>query len=377
MPSLQFENEAMNCGERKVGRAPSVRPDRRRPLPGIADDIEHVNVRAGRARRRRRHRPDDPASAPGVHDQHPHGDLCRGHRLPLRLLRGRRRRGQGSLDLRPDRSRPARRGRQRLGRRGRAAVPLRRPRRAQVELRRRRARRPHRRAALVYDVSDPTPPVEIANTGGRRSHGRARPTASTTSSTTTPSTPTPPLPPGRGSVARQRQHPARHRGGLRGPRLRDGGLVPDLGQAMDGSDGSIVPLAKVELADLGTYPLPVGAFCSAHWFDYHQSGIVSVGYYGGGPVHRRHRPAAPTSHGLRGSAPRRSGTLLGPGLQLRAWRPARRPISPTPSTWSGPRRARRGRRRRRRGRGPDPVLLPAVARGPTAVADAAPVGLLG
>ena len=51
---------------------------------------------------------------------------------------------------------------------------------------------------------------------------------------------------------------------------------------LDGSEGSIVPLDKVELSDLGSFPVPQYAFCSAHWFDYHQSGIVAVGYYGGG-----------------------------------------------------------------------------------------------
>lgn len=51
---------------------------------------------------------------------------------------------------------------------------------------------------------------------------------------------------------------------------------------LDGTPEAIVPLDKVELADLGTFALPVGAFCSAHWFDYHPSGIVAVGYYGGG-----------------------------------------------------------------------------------------------
>ena len=43
-----------------------------------------------------------------------------------------------------------------------------------------------------------------------------------------------------------------------------------------------MPLDKVELSDLGTYPLPQGAFCSAHWFSYHPSGIVAAGFYGGG-----------------------------------------------------------------------------------------------
>ncbi len=52
----------------------------------------------------------------------------------------------------------------------------------------------------------------------------------------------------------------------------------------DRPDG-IKPLDKVELADLGgptDFVPPVGTFCSAHWFDYHQSGIAAVGYYGGG-----------------------------------------------------------------------------------------------
>jgi hypothetical protein len=38
----------------------------------------------------------------------------------------------------------------------------------------------------------------------------------------------------------------------------------------------------VELADLGSFPVPQYAFCSAHWFDYHPSGIVTAGFYGGG-----------------------------------------------------------------------------------------------
>jgi len=50
---------------------------------------------------------------------------------------------------------------------------------------------------------------------------------------------------------------------------------------------AITPLDKVELADLQAeqdlnLDQPVGTFCSAHWFDYHPSGIVAIGYYGGG-----------------------------------------------------------------------------------------------
>ncbi len=52
--------------------------------------------------------------------------------------------------------------------------------------------------------------------------------------------------------------------------------------SLSGAPSAIRPLDKVELADLGSYPLPVGAFCSAHWFDVHPSGIAAVGFYGGG-----------------------------------------------------------------------------------------------
>ena len=48
---------------------------------------------------------------------------------------------------------------------------------------------------------------------------------------------------------------------------------------------AITPLDKVELTDLGGPAegiTPQGGFCSAHWFDYHQTGIVAVAYYNGG-----------------------------------------------------------------------------------------------
>ena len=49
---------------------------------------------------------------------------------------------------------------------------------------------------------------------------------------------------------------------------------------------------KVEVADLGSFPLPVGGFCSAHWFDFHPSGIVTVGFYGGGIASARQTRAS-------------------------------------------------------------------------------------
>ncbi|QNN52911.1 hypothetical protein [Nocardioides mesophilus] len=51
---------------------------------------------------------------------------------------------------------------------------------------------------------------------------------------------------------------------------------------LDGTPDAIVPLDKVELSDLGTFPVPQYAFCSSHWFDFHPSGIVTAGFYGGG-----------------------------------------------------------------------------------------------
>ena len=51
---------------------------------------------------------------------------------------------------------------------------------------------------------------------------------------------------------------------------------------LDGRPGGIVPLDKVELSDLGNFPLPQGAFCSSHWFDWNASGMVAAGFYGGG-----------------------------------------------------------------------------------------------
>ncbi|MCW2845197.1 MAG: hypothetical protein JWN22_3113 [Nocardioides sp.] len=51
---------------------------------------------------------------------------------------------------------------------------------------------------------------------------------------------------------------------------------------LDGTRSAIVPLDKVELSDLGNFPLPQGSFCSSHWFDFRPGGIVAVGFYGGG-----------------------------------------------------------------------------------------------
>jgi hypothetical protein len=47
--------------------------------------------------------------------------------------------------------------------------------------------------------------------------------------------------------------------------------------------GSIAPLDRKNAADLGGgLTLPAAAFCSAHWFDYHQDGFVAHGFYQAG-----------------------------------------------------------------------------------------------
>jgi hypothetical protein len=53
--------------------------------------------------------------------------------------------------------------------------------------------------------------------------------------------------------------------------------------AVPGS-GTISPLdaSNVPAEFGGGLTLPAGAFCSAHWFDYHQSGILAQGFYAGG-----------------------------------------------------------------------------------------------
>jgi hypothetical protein len=44
--------------------------------------------------------------------------------------------------------------------------------------------------------------------------------------------------------------------------------------------GTITPLDIINPVALGDgLSTPVGGFCSAHWFDYHQSGIIAQGYY--------------------------------------------------------------------------------------------------
>jgi len=74
---------------------------------------------------------------------------------------------------------------------------------------------------------------------------------------------------------------------------------------LDGTRNAIVPLDKVELNDLGSFPLPQGAFCSSHWFDWNATGIVAAGFYGGGTQlidARNPRDLKPFGHAVWGAS---------------------------------------------------------------------------
>ena len=155
--------------------------------------------------------------------------------------------------------------------------------------------------SYVFDVRDPLAPVEVANTGAAGDtaregsvnhfndfihHNSFRPNAKAFRPNTSPS-----LANGNILLVTEEDY--------EDPDCATAGSFQTWHiKRLDGSDGSIVPLAKVELADLGTYPIPAGAFCSAHWFDYHPSGIVAIGFYGGGTqLIDVTDPTAPASHG--------------------------------------------------------------------------------
>ena len=49
---------------------------------------------------------------------------------------------------------------------------------------------------------------------------------------------------------------------------------------LEPNQGTLEPLDLINPVALGDgLSTPVGGFCSAHWFDYHQSGIIAQGYY--------------------------------------------------------------------------------------------------
>ena len=193
--------------------------------------------------------------------------------------------------------------------------------------------------SYVYDVSIPTRPVEIANTGAAGDSARERLVQRV--QRLHPPQLLPPqcrrLQAGCDSVAGQRQHPARHRGGLRGPRLHDGGLVPDLAHQADGRLRRLDRAAgQAGAGRPGDVPVAcrgvlLGALVRLPPVRDRVGRLLRRRH----PVHRRHRPArARPATASRGSAPPRSGTATGfRSTTPEAWPRARRPISPTPSTW--------------------------------------------
>lgn len=314
LPSLQFENEAMNCGERKVGKTTQrfalIGVDLYQASPG---DIEHVNDPARGDYELIVVDVSDP-TAPRIRSRVPsttstHTVTCvvdTDCRYVYSAGDDNAVPGQGSFSifdlndldhpievdsdpstagLQPFRSDAVGWGGHKWNFDG-------------------AGRGVHTGAggSYVYDVTNPVRPVEIANTGSAGDSAREGMANGFNN-----------------FIHHNSFHPnaAAFRPDA-APSLANGNILlvteedyedPDCATAgsfqtwhikrLDGSDGSIVPLAKVELADLATYPLPVGAFCSAHWFDYHQSGLVSVGYYGGGTQFIDVTdPLAPSSHGF-------------------------------------------------------------------------------
>lgn len=314
LPSLQFENEAMNCGERKVGKTTQrfalIGVDLYQASPG---DIEHVNDPARGDYELIVVDVSDP-TAPRIRSRVPsttstHTVTCvvdTDCRYVYSAGDDNAVPGQGSFSifdltdldhpievdsdpstagLQPFRSDAVGWGGHKWNFDG-------------------AGRGVHTGAggSYVYDVTNPVRPVEIANTGSAGDSAREGMANGFNN-----------------FIHHNSFHPnaAAFRPDA-APSLANGNILlvteedyedPDCATAgsfqtwhvkrLDGSDGSIVPLAKVELADLATYPLPVGAFCSAHWFDYHQSGLVSVGYYGGGTQFIDVTdPLVPSSHGF-------------------------------------------------------------------------------
>ncbi len=60
----------------------------------------------------------------------------------------------------------------------------------------------------------------------------------------------------------------------------DGAAYRAANPTLEPDKGHMAPLDKINPVMLGDgLSAPVGGFCSAHWFDYHQSGIVAIGFY--------------------------------------------------------------------------------------------------
>ena len=284
LPSAQFENEAMNCGERTTAQG-----KRRFALIGVdlvqasPDDIDHVNVGGGELVVVEVTDPAAPrilSRTPGSTSTHTvacvQASNCRSPTPPVRAA-GRSR----SSTCASSRSR---------------ARSTRTPARPASS----RSARPPRATSGTSAAASATTPAGTAPRSGTSAAPPTRRLITTTGAA------------GRGDDPRYagyndfihhnsfRPNPGRFRAGAK-PSYENGNVLlvteedyeqTDCTQAgsfqtwwvkrLDGTRNAIVPLDKVELSDLGNFPLPQGAFCSAHWFDWNSSGIVAAGFYGGG-----------------------------------------------------------------------------------------------
>ena len=270
----------MNCGERTYAAARYAASrwsaiDLHQVSPG---DIEHVNVGRRRADGRRRHRPGQPedrrprARAPRA----PTPSTCvQQTDCTLRLLR-RRRQHRPVLDLRPARPRPpASRSTPTRRRPACRASPARPPATSGTSTTPGYGTHTGFNGASIVERQQPARTAAGHHDRcGRPGHRPEVPRLERLHPAQLPAPERQGVPQRRRALAGQRQHPAGHRGGLRADRLqpRPARSRPGGSSASTARPNAIVPLDKVELSDLGTYPLPVGAFCSSHWFDFHPSG---------------------------------------------------------------------------------------------------------
>ena len=134
--------------------------------------------------------------------------------------------------------------------------------------------------SAVFDVSDPTAPRLAATTdeNGVRSpwndfihHNSARPNASSFDPAAAPSL-------AKGNVLLVTEEDYENTDCATAGSFQTWQVT-----SLDGTPGTIHPLDRINPVDLGEgVSAPQMAFCSAHWFDVHQSGIVAAGFYEGG-----------------------------------------------------------------------------------------------
>jgi hypothetical protein len=134
--------------------------------------------------------------------------------------------------------------------------------------------------SAVFDVSDPTSPRLVATTDEHGvqgpwndfiHHNAARPNASSFRPGAAPGL-------GRGNVLLVTEEDYENTDCATAGSFQTWHVT-----SLDGTPGTITPLDRINPVDLGEgVSTPHMAFCSAHWFDVHQSGIVAQGFYEGG-----------------------------------------------------------------------------------------------